>query len=73
MSSDSSKSGIAKYAWREIDRQEPPIRPVADRVADFRATTLPYDEATAREQASRCIQCPDPPCVKACPLDRPIT
>ena len=72
MSSDSSKSGIAKYAWREIDRQEPPIRPVADRVADFRATTLPYDEATAREQASRCIQCPNPACAEACPLDCPI-
>ena len=28
-----------------------------------------YDEAAARAQASRCINCPDPPCVKqGCPL-----
>jgi glutamate synthase (NADPH/NADH) small chain len=28
-----------------------------------------YDEDTARAQASRCINCPDPPCVKnGCPL-----
>ena len=64
--------GLAKYAWMEIDRVEPPIRPAADRVADFRETTVPYDEATAREQASRCIQCPNPTCVEACPLQCPI-
>jgi glutamate synthase (NADPH/NADH) small chain len=64
--------GLAKYAWMEIDRVEPPVRPAADRVADFRETTAPYDEATAREQASRCIQCPHPTCVEACPLQCPI-
>ncbi len=64
--------GLAKFAWMEIDRVEPPVRPAADRVADFRETTAPYDEATAREQASRCIQCPQPSCVEACPLQCPI-
>ena len=62
----------SKYAWREIDRIEPPDRPVTDRVHDFQEITVPYDEATARAQASRCIQCPDPVCVQACPLDCPI-
>lgn len=62
----------AKYAWSEIDRTEPPKRPATDRVSDFRQIHLPYDEATAREQASRCIQCPNPRCVEACPLDTPI-
>jgi len=68
MNSEHPTHGLAKYAWMEIDRVEPRIRPAADRVADFRETTAPYDEATAREQASRCIQCPHPTCVEACPL-----
>jgi len=62
----------AKYAWSDIDRAEPPKRPAADRVSDFQQTHLPYDEATAREQARRCIQCPNPRCVEACPLGTPI-
>jgi glutamate synthase (NADPH/NADH) small chain len=62
----------AKYAWSDIDRAEPPKRPASDRVADFRQTHLPYDEATAQAQASRCIQCPNPRCVEACPLGTPI-
>jgi glutamate synthase (NADPH/NADH) small chain len=62
----------AKYAWSEIDRAEPPKRPATDRVSDFRQIHLPYDEATARAQASRCIQCPNPRCVEVCPLDTPI-
>jgi glutamate synthase (NADPH/NADH) small chain len=62
----------AKYAWSDIDRAEPPKRPATDRVSDFQQTHLPYDEATAREQARRCIQCPNPRCVEACPLGTPI-
>ena len=61
----------AKYAWSDIDRAEPPKRPATDRVSDFRQTHLPYDEAAARAQASRCIQCPNPRCVEACPLGTP--
>lgn len=72
MNSEHPTHGLAKYAWMEIDRVEPEIRPAADRVADFRETTAPYDEATAREQARRCIQCPHPTCVEACPLQCPI-
>ena len=44
----------SKYAWRMLPRREPPPGGV-------------YDEATAREQAARCIQCPNPVCVTACP------
>jgi glutamate synthase (NADPH/NADH) small chain len=72
MNPNSSPGWKAKYAWSEIDRAEPPKRPAADRVSDFRETAGAYDEATAREQASRCIQCPNPACVEACPLDTPI-
>ncbi|MGB7748147.1 MAG: FAD-dependent oxidoreductase [Verrucomicrobiia bacterium] len=72
MNSSTSPSWKAKYAWSDIDRTEPPKRLATDRVSDFRQIHLPYDEATAREQASRCIQCPNPRCVEACPLDTPI-
>jgi len=58
----------AKYAWRTIPRQEPPKRSGAERMADFLEIYGLFDEATAREQASRCIQCPEPVCVTGCPL-----
>ncbi|HPY32042.1 MAG TPA: FAD-dependent oxidoreductase [Verrucomicrobiota bacterium] len=61
-----------KHAWITLDRVDPPKRSPADRLADFRQTQLPYDEATAMEQASRCIQCPQPVCVAACPLHAPL-
>ncbi len=61
-----------KYAWRELDRVEPPKRAVADRLSDFNEVSRPYDETTASEQASRCVQCPHPNCVAACPLEIPI-
>jgi len=54
MNPSSLPGGKAKYAWSDIDRAEPPKRPATDRVSDFRQTHLPYDEATARAQASRC-------------------
>jgi len=62
----------AKYAWRTIPRQEPPKRSGAERMADFLEIYGLFDEATAREQASRCIQCPEPVCVSGCPLGSQI-
>lgn len=49
-----------------------PKRPVAERVADFLEIYGLYDEAAAQEQASRCIQCPEPTCVTGCPLNAHI-
>lgn len=62
----------AKYAWRALPRQDPPKRPAAERMADFLEVYGLYDEATAREQASRCVQCPEPVCVAGCPLSSNI-
>ena len=62
----------SKYAWRELARQGLPKRSASERVADFLEIYGLYDEATAREQASRCIQCPNPSCVTGCPLCNPI-
>ncbi len=61
-----------KYAWRDVARAEAPKRPARDRIADFRTVYQSYDDATASEQANRCIQCPNPSCVDACPLGMPI-
>jgi glutamate synthase (NADPH/NADH) small chain len=58
----------SKYAWLLLDRQEPVKRSAAERVADFLEITSGLDEVTAREQASRCIQCPEPSCRQGCPL-----
>ena len=58
----------AKYAWRTIARATPPKRSAGERVADFNEIYGNFDEATARAQASRCIQCPHPLCMQGCPL-----
>src|SRR5512136_641886 len=62
----------SKYAWRELAHKGLPKRSAAERAADFLEIYGLYDEATAREQASRCIQCPNPTCVTGCPLCNPI-
>jgi glutamate synthase (NADPH) small chain len=62
----------SKYAWREVARQGLPRRSASQRAADFLEIYGLFDEATAREQASRCILCPNPSCVSGCPLCNPI-
>jgi len=69
--SDTAKLN-SKYAWREFACQGLPKRSAHERAADFLEIYGLYDEATAREQASRCIQCPNPSCVNGCPLCNPI-
>jgi glutamate synthase (NADPH/NADH) small chain len=58
----------SKYAWFQIRRAAPPKRPAAERIGDFREIYSEFDEATVREQAARCIQCPNAQCMQACPL-----
>lgn len=59
----------ANHNWRYIARESPPKRDASKRVCDFDEIYGLFDEATARAQASRCISCPDPLCVKSgCPL-----
>lgn len=53
-------------------RAAPPKRGAEERVCDFREIYAEYDEATVRAQAARCIQCPTPGCVQACPLNNRI-
>jgi glutamate synthase (NADPH/NADH) small chain len=72
MSDTVSQQLGSKYAWRELAHKGLPKRSASERVADFLEIYGLYDEATAREQASRCIQCPNPSCVTGCPLCNPI-
>lgn len=49
-----------------------PKRPPQERIADFCEVTLTYSPEQAIAEASRCVECAKPPCVKACPLHNPI-
>ena len=70
---DTAKPGWpAKHNWRHIARELPPKRVVAERICDFDEIYGLFDEATACAQASRCINCPDPPCARTCPLGNRI-
>jgi glutamate synthase (NADPH) small chain len=62
----------AKHNWRYIPRESPPKRAVAERICDFDEIYGLFDEATVRAQASRCINCPEPPCARTCPLSNRI-
>ena len=62
----------AQHNWARLDRAAPPKRSAVERIADFMEIYANFDEATAREEASRCIQCPNPTCVQGCPLGNRI-
>ena len=72
MSHDPTHTGQAKFAWREVDRAEQPKRDADARITDFHEIYSLFDEATIREQASRCVQCASPACVTGCPLSNRI-
>jgi glutamate synthase (NADPH/NADH) small chain len=52
--------------------QVPPAQPPELRVRNFDEVYLPWSPEMARKEASRCLQCPDQPCVRACPLNNDI-
>jgi glutamate synthase (NADPH/NADH) small chain len=52
----------------EIHRQKPPSRPVAERMKDWKETTLLSPEEDLRAQGSRCMDCGIPFCHQGCPL-----
>jgi glutamate synthase (NADPH/NADH) small chain len=62
----------ADHAWSALARTGLPKRSAAQRVTDFLEIYGLYDEVAAQEQASRCIQCPEPTCVAGCPLSQNI-
>ncbi|MBN1170721.1 MAG: glutamate synthase subunit beta [Micromonosporaceae bacterium] len=49
-------------------RRTPTLRPVEERVTDWRDVYRPADDAMIHEQASRCMNCGIPYCHSGCPL-----
>ncbi len=62
----------AKHAWMQIERTDPPKRGAEARVADFHEIYSLCDESIIRQQASRCVQCPEASCARGCPLHNRI-
>ena len=57
----------------QISHEPVPERDPHQRIHDFQEIVLGYDAATAMQEASRCLQCPQPSaCVVACPLHNDI-
>ena len=46
-----------------------PVQDPKDRIRNFDEVTLGYDEETAKKEASRCLDCKNPTCVLACPVN----
>jgi glutamate synthase (NADPH/NADH) small chain len=45
-----------------------PKQPPKERIHNFDEVALGYTEEQAAKEASRCLTCPDPQCVKGCPV-----
>jgi glutamate synthase (NADPH/NADH) small chain len=56
----------------EWQRLVAPRRPVAERLRDWREVETTADDALARQQAGRCMDCGVPFCMQGCPLGNPI-
>jgi glutamate synthase (NADPH/NADH) small chain len=52
----------------EIPRKKMAVRPVDERLHDWREVTLPYVSGEIREQGARCMDCGIPFCHSGCPL-----
>lgn len=48
----------------DIPKQSP-----EERINNFDEVALGYTEENALEEADRCLQCPNPQCIKGCPVD----
>jgi len=72
MSKATAVTTRTKYAWREVERADPPKRPPLERITDFHEIYSLFDEATVRQQASRCVQCEQPRCTTGCALNNRI-
>ncbi|MCH7997992.1 MAG: NADPH-dependent glutamate synthase [Chloroflexi bacterium] len=56
-----------KIPFQPVPKQDP-----KERVKNWDEVYLGYDLPTAQLEATRCIQCPAAPCIKACPIDNDI-
>ena len=54
--------------FKEYARETAPLRPVDERVQDWKELYLEYPEDKVRIQAARCMDCGTPFCNNGCPL-----
>jgi glutamate synthase (NADPH/NADH) small chain len=52
----------------EIKRKKPPVRPIEERVHDWKEVYEPFSEEELRKQGARCMDCGIPFCHQGCPL-----
>src|ERR1700730_6217479 len=52
----------------EVVRAKHPVRPVPERLRDWREVYVPYPVAALTDQAARCMDCGIPFCHQGCPL-----
>lgn len=55
-----------------IPRHDMPVQKSTIRRTNFNEVALGYEIETAMEEAQRCIQCKNSPCVQGCPVQVPI-
>ena len=64
---------IDRKARARVPSLDVETRPVDERLHDFEDVVIPLTPERAMEEASRCVQCPDPaPCMLACPAHNDI-
>lgn len=61
-------AGQSRHAWFQVSRTLLPKRAAPDRIRDFQEIYGSYDAATAQQEASRCLLCPEPSCASGCPV-----
>ncbi len=69
---ETTETKIDRKARLKIPFQPVPKQDPKERVKNWDEVYLGYDLPTAKLEATRCIQCPAAPCIKACPLDNDI-
>jgi len=63
---------VDRKARMKLPFEDLRTRPAEERLKDFDAAFFPLTEDEARRAAERCIQCPEAPCVVACPVHNEI-
>ena len=58
--------------FMEFKRLEEPYRPVAERLRNYKEFVITLDDAHARTQATRCMDCGTPFCNSGCPVNNII-
>lgn len=65
-------SEVDRKARLRIAAQRPAKQDATSRVQNWDEVFFLFDEATAKTEAMRCIQCPAAPCQRACPVHNDI-